>query len=679
MRRHQILIPIAALLATLPLILHGCSCGHDFDFHLQSWLDAAQQLRHGILYPHWAFSAAYNSGEPRFLFYPPLSWLLGALLTIVFPIAATPAIYTFIALTAAGFAMHYLARHFTTPNAALLAAILYLANPYMLFNAFERTAYAELLAAAWIPLLLLAVLRKRPTVPGLAIPIALLWLTNAPAAVMGCYTVALLATLRLLLTLRSPQTMGTSDRNYENVGTPERSSAKAGAPDLSHLEIGVLASPQPPTETPVQLALTYIAGTALGLTLPAFYLIPAAYERRYVQIAMAIIPNMRFQDNFLFGHTADAPHNTVLHTASLLAVTLLALTFAATLILLLLKPRTSKLEAQSSQLEAGSDPLSSHLAPVLLLTTTLIAFLLLPISTPIWNHLPNLAFLQFPWRLLTILAAILAFTLALLFNLQPEEAAPDEVSHEEAAHNQVTHEQATYGQATYGQATTQVPRGFSLGSHTPGKKGALAPGVSLATTTILLAPLALTLLCIHLYRQPCDPADTPTAVAQSFTTHHGVAPTDEYTPNLADNDTLRANDPAYWLSTNPQAFAPNTTPNPAATDPTYNSDDPPADTLSANAPTHFILHTDKPEYLILNLRDYPNWDVSHTDPNSMELQRPPHIPRDDGLIAVPLYYGSTFYFDIAWHRTPDQQFGLAISVLACLALAYTLRRSRKLN
>ena len=647
MRRHQILIPIAALLATLPLILHGCSCGHDFDFHLQSWLDAAQQLRHGTLYPHWAFSAAYNAGEPRFLFYPPLSWLLGALLTILFPIAATPAIYTFIALTAAGFAMHHLARHFTTPNAALFAAILYLANPYMLFNAFERTAYAELLAAAWIPLLLLAVLRKRPTIPALAIPIALLWLTNAPAAVMGCYTIALLATLRLILTLRTH--------------------AKMGSPDLSHLEIGVLESPQPPTEPPVQLALTYLAGTALGLTLPAAYLIPAAYERRYVQIAMAIIPNMRFQDNFLFGHTADPAHNTVLHTASILAVTLLALTFAATLIL---QFRTSKLAAQSSQLKAGSDPLSSPLVPTLLLTTTLIAFLLLPISTPIWNHLPNLAFLQFPWRLLTILAAILCLTLALLFNSrqpQPKEATPDGI-----AHDKVTHEQVAHQQASYEQATTQVPRGFSLGSHTPSKKGALAPGGILSAATILLAPLALTLLCIHLYRQPCDPADAPTAVAQAFTTHHGIAPTDEYTPNLADNDTLRANDPAYWLTTDPQAFAPNTTPNPAATDPTYNTDDPPADTLSANAPTHLTLDLPQPETLILNLRDFPNWRITR---NATEL--PPHLQRDDGLLAIALPAG-TSTIDIAWHRTPDQQLGLVLSILALLTLLWiaTYRRHK---
>ena len=44
----------------------------------------------------------------------------------------------------------------------------------------------------------------------------------------------------------------------------------------------------------------------------------------------------------------------------------------------------------------------------LALLTAVIAFLLTPLSTPIWHHLPNLAYLQFPWRLLTLLTPILA-------------------------------------------------------------------------------------------------------------------------------------------------------------------------------------------------------------------------------------------------------------------------------
>ena len=214
--RRLFLIPLAALIAVMPLIHHGCSCGHDFDFHLVNWFEAAKQFGHGNLYPHWAYTPAFNAGEPRFVFYPPLSWILGALLGLLLTHlpgvseaagwSAVPILFTWIALTLSGLTFYRLARTFAGPNTALLAATLYLANPYMLFTAYERTAYGELLAAPWIPLLFHAILRDRVTIPRIALPVALLWLTNAPAAVMGCYTLALLAVIRLIATYRSAAT-----------------------------------------------------------------------------------------------------------------------------------------------------------------------------------------------------------------------------------------------------------------------------------------------------------------------------------------------------------------------------------------------------------------------------------------------------------------------------------------
>src|ERR1700742_4454048 len=277
-----ILLPLLALIAVVPLIAHGCSCGHDFEFHLESWLDAAAQMRHGTLDPAWTVTAAWNAGEPRFLFYPPLSWILGALLALTVRFPAAPIVFTAIALLGAAFAMYLLARDYASPAAAILASAVYIASPYMLFTAFERTAYGELLAAAWIPLLLREALRERPRIAGLAVPTALLWLTNAPAAVIGIYMLLFIGVLRLTLALyRRSQT------------------------------------------TAQMLLIRFSAGGALGLALAAFYLVPAAYERRYVQVAMAVIANMRIEDNFLFGHTGDGPHDRVLHTASVIAVRML--------------------------------------------------------------------------------------------------------------------------------------------------------------------------------------------------------------------------------------------------------------------------------------------------------------------------------------------------------------------
>ena len=44
--------------------------------------------------------------------------------------------------------------------------------------------------------------------------------------------------------------------------------------------------------------------------------------------------------------------------------------------------------------------------------TACIAFSLAPLSLPLWHHLPELDFLQFPWRMLSILGVILALAIA---------------------------------------------------------------------------------------------------------------------------------------------------------------------------------------------------------------------------------------------------------------------------
>ncbi len=602
--KPMLLLTLAALLTILPLLIHGVSCGQDQVFHLQSWFDAAHQLRHGH-YPHWAYTAAWNAGEPRFLFYPPLSWLLGAVITMHVPPNASPVVYIFLALTAAGLAFFHLAKHFVSTNAALLASAFYLANPYMLFNAFERSALAELLAAAWIPLLLLGVLRDKPTVRGIAVPLALLWLTNAPAAVMGSYTLALLATIRVLFCHSAVK----------------RRNLQSGAPT--------------PLRQTLRLALTCLSGTLLGLALPAYYLLPAAVERKFIQVAMAIIPNMRFQDNFLFAHTADAAHNAVNHTASTLALTLLALTTTLISALLLTKKPVSSPEASRLHaMQSGEVPVfNSGLAPTLALLTLLITFLLVPLSTPIWSHLPELAFLQFPWRLLTLLSAVLALALALLLD----------------------------------SAKIGYPDASASGLITPKKIMGFSPQGLLLSATLLL-PLALTFTCYHLYAQACDPHDIPASIAQLLHTHHGLGPTDEYTPTAADNDYLRTNNPGYWLAAQPSDPAPNTTPTATELHPDILTDDTPVpveQTLSQQAPTHITLNLTQPRTLVLNLRDYPNWRVTR---NATEL--PTHLQRDDGLLAIALPAGpSTIH--ITWHRTFDQTLGLTITLFALLVLTLT--------
>jgi hypothetical protein len=470
-RLHYIILPLAALIAILPLILRGCSCGHDFDFHILNWFEAAHQFTHGNLHPRWAYTLAFNAGEPRFIFYPPVSWTIGAILGLIMPWTWTPIAYTWLALTAAGFSLYYVAKTFASQNAALLAATFYIVNPYTLYTAYERTAYAELLAAAWIPLILHAILRKEISIPRIAIPVALLWLTNAPAAVMSCYTLALLTLIRIA-----------------NPGAPSfASSAKGGVSRES--------------ATSAQIALKTAAGTALGLALAAFYILPAAYERRYVQIAMAILPGITPQDNFLFHHLGNPDHDGVLRTASIVATVLIVLAVITLTINFIQRKETHR----------------SILISLSILTAA-IALLLTPPSAPIWHYLPELRFLQFPWRLLAVLAPTLSLAIALA--LSPLKLKP----------------------------------------------------AATATLSLTIAA-ALTLPAYHFFHQYCYPEDTiSTRLALFRSANPGTEPTDEYTPTTANNDILAATNPPFWLSPNPAAPAPTeSTPGPAPTHLNLNS------------------------------------------------------------------------------------------------------------
>jgi hypothetical protein len=136
----------------------------------------------------------------------------------------------------------------------------------------------------------------------------------------------------------------------------------------------------------------------------AFYIVPAAYERRYVQIGMAVLPEFRVQDNFLFHHTTgpdSALHDQVLHTASLIAVTLCGVALLA--------------------LWAGSRKQEERPArPVPFLTllglTCVVGLVLTPWSRAFWTHAPEVSYLQFPWRATFIVAVTAALGLACLLN-----------------------------------------------------------------------------------------------------------------------------------------------------------------------------------------------------------------------------------------------------------------------
>jgi hypothetical protein len=347
-------ISSAVFAAEIPFFFFGTPSGHDVEFHLYSWLEVLAQWKHGVLYPRWAALAHFGYGEPRFVFYPPASWTLGGAISTVFPWTIASPVYIWLVLVLAGISMFVLARRWLSPRDATFAGVMYAVNPYHLVIVYWRSAFAELLASCLVPLLVLLLWKavagkQRPVVP-LGLLLAAAWLTNAPAAVMIHYSLVLLMVF-FAWKNRSPK-----------------------------------------------LLLISAGAVALGACLAAFYLLPAIYEQRWIEIANAVSAGSRPSDNFLFIHTADADHDAFNRIVSWLAMLEVAVLFASAI--------AGKLwRAARREVWNG-----------LSVWAAVCCLLMFPLSLFLWNILPKLQYMQFPWRWLLCVSMI--FTLFVTVGLQ---------------------------------------------------------------------------------------------------------------------------------------------------------------------------------------------------------------------------------------------------------------------
>ena len=571
-----LIICLASLVATSPDLIRGTSCGHDYDFHLASWLDAQAAWRHGLLYPHWAASPNYSAGEPRFVFYPPLTWMLGAAFGLIFPWKGVELAITcsFFALT--GLATRLLARQGgLSDGAATLAGCGALFSGYSMFTAYERSAFGELAGGFWIPLLLYLVFRDRNPQAGawrrafdgsawlLALVMAGAWLSNAPLGVMASY---LLAGIALVVAF--------VDRSWAPI-------------------------------------LRSVVGMILGLGLSAIYLVPAAVQQRWVQIRQATDdPGLAIENSFLFGRHANPSlelHDVELWRVSAIGVTMIGLA----LLCIFIAWRRGRLPRYKSWwIPIGLIPIG-------------VLFLQTPISLDIWNALPKLRFLQFPWRWLVVVEAPLGVFFA---------------------------------------AAVWTSRRW------------LRVFVIAGCTAIFVGTTTFTLFVFH---QDCDSEDSVRGMLAAYRAGQGFEGTAEYAPPGADNDLMAIGIPDACLTTNPeQVLAASDDGNIPEWDPANGHCDATFSWVRRNghlSPEHRRLSADIPHtgFLILHLRNYAAWKIGvngrllafGADPVLPQL---PHRP--DGLMVVPVAQGHT-ELKIDWAATSDEVTGRWLSFLALLALA----------
>lgn len=337
------------LLAALPLWLTpGLPNSDDSLTHIFHLFALDQQIRHGEAFPLRFPDHGLGYGHAVLAYYPPLPYALLELFQLVTHdyVLSFKLGFTLIAM-ATGLSSGWLGRHWFGPRAGLWMAALYLFHPYLLANLHIRAALAEQLGLAIAPLVILTIDQ----------------LGNHPS-----WRAWLAATVAIML-----------------LNLSHFLSALLFLP-VAGLYTGWLLWRSPHTKL-ARLGWLLAAALAGGL-LSSFYWLPALLETNGINQVDPQAALEAYQNELipLSGLLKPSPliGYTNPHTMPELGLPLWLLLGGALLLLIRRWPQWKPAQRANSLLWAG-------IALLGMLAAT-------PFLVPIWNWIPVVALLQFPFR-----------------------------------------------------------------------------------------------------------------------------------------------------------------------------------------------------------------------------------------------------------------------------------------
>lgn len=372
----------------------------DTELHVFRAAELGYTIRAGDLYPRWAPDFYYGYGYPIFNYYAPLTYYLANLLSLTIPGGAVLGVKMVFVLgfVGSGLSVYGLVRRLSSSRAGLIAASSYLFAPYVhLIDPHLRGDLAEFFGLAVGPFAFWALTEffltgSRRNFIWSALSIAALILTHTLLALVY-FAMIIAYTLWYAATALSREKIGLKT-------------------------LGLWISP-----------------LLIGLSLAAFYWLPVGLERNAVQLGNLIGPgHFDFRNHFLtladlFGPSIPLDLGAVNPAFRFnlgIAQWLLAGVGLIMLVVSSFLPSNHHAEeSQSASKKTGFTQLSSVL--FWLVSLVVLVALMLPLSSPIWDSIPVMPFLQFPWRLLgpaALCVAILGGQAARLLELAPPMAQP---------------------------------------------------------------------------------------------------------------------------------------------------------------------------------------------------------------------------------------------------------------
>ncbi len=146
---------LLAMPVCIPLLTSSVLWGHDGFVYFPRLVEVHQNITHGVLLPRWAPDLGRGTGQPLFLFHPPMVYYLGELWRLAgfdFVTAMNLACVVVVLLSAVG--MYLLARLYFGEPGGWLGAAAYLYVPYFAVDLYVRSAMEEFAAFPFFALAL---------------------------------------------------------------------------------------------------------------------------------------------------------------------------------------------------------------------------------------------------------------------------------------------------------------------------------------------------------------------------------------------------------------------------------------------------------------------------------------------------------------------------------------------
>lgn len=363
--RSLVIVIGLSLVACLPLLINGeminTRAAGDSPFLLVRLYELVLNLRHGVFPARWMPDGAYGLGYPFFNFYASLPYYLAALLYFlgfgyIWAIKLTQVLGFTLSAT---FMYLYTKRLSAGESAAMLAAIAYTYAPFHLTNVYVRgDSLAEFYAFAFYPMIL--------------------W------------------TFSRLVESPSPKELALASLSYAGLILAHNISALIFSPFIGfYVLLTIVAHPHGRLR---RLLFSLLAGL-VGLSLSAWFWLPALCEREFANLANATTGYFHYSNHFrglnlvqlqpIFRYEVTST-STPFTMASIQAI----LTAAGIGTMLFGAARRRSL------------PFSQvSLFGILVIST----YLITPLSRSVWDRLPLLPYVQFPWRFLSVQAFAASF------------------------------------------------------------------------------------------------------------------------------------------------------------------------------------------------------------------------------------------------------------------------------